>query len=202
VALDGDRAYSVLPGFRDHRGLPDAWFELTEPPGRGQVAGNLTLGRVRVDGDRLLLDGTVGFTADSAPRLRVSLQQVPDGERVPGHRTLERYDGPPAVDTPVTLTDAGPGEPTRFHAEVDLRPLAASPAPRRRSVRLRADIGGSTYDLALPFTGKPRTTEVRSGLRAARVTARRSRRDSLVLGVEPLPPTHVARRALRRVTRK
>ncbi len=195
-ALEGARAFQVLPGFRDARQLPDDWFELTEPLRRGQLKDLLAPRHARLLDDRVHVDGTVALTADSAPWVRAVLQPVPETGKLPLVERLQGYDG--HAGEPVELAPAAEGGST-FHAALDVTGLQ----PGAHVLRLRLDVAENVYDVTVPFTGRgePREMLLRRGLRATRVTVRKGRRGRLELAAERVPLAASARGVLRRRTR-
>jgi glycosyltransferase involved in cell wall biosynthesis len=197
-ALDGDRVFVALPGFRDGRGLPEEWFELRQPLWRSQLRDLVTTARVRLVDGRLRLRGTLGLAAGSTGTPRIALRPVPEDGPLPQVERFERYDVPPAPEQPVTLT-AAPGG-ARFHADVPLDALE----PGRWAVRLRVDASGATYDVVVPFrrAGEPKVATLPRGVRRGRldltVTATRGPRKALQLTAEPTSLADTARRVLRR----
>ncbi len=201
LALDGDRVYSVLPGFRT---LPDEWYDVTDQPTRNRVVHGWSTRRVRLSGATLHVEGETVFTPESARHLRIALQELPPGTPVPRVSRSERYGDPAGVDSPVTLEAAPTGPRSLLRAEVDLAAVLASDAAAgtRWAVRLRADVGPWTYDLPVTARGRRQVSEVRSGARTVRVEAGHGRRGFVFLTRERLPLTHVARRALRRAVNR
>lgn len=200
LALDGDRVYAALPGFRDGHGHPDAWYDVTDKKRtRTRVKEGLTAPWMRLDGHVLVVTAEVPFTPDSAGNLRVSLVRVPPGKPVPRARRAERGQADEGVDFPVALTAGGDGSTSSLQADVDLRALLTVEAhPKTKwSVRLRADAGPSTYDLPVPMPRRPQVTEASQGLNRARFTARGGKRELLFLQREQLS-ADVGRRLVRR----
>lgn len=198
-ALDADRAFVALPGFRDGRGLPEDWFELRQPLWRSQLRDLVTTARVRLVDGRLRLRGTLGLTAGSTGNPRVTLRRLlEDDGPLPQVERFEPPGAPAAPEQPVTLT-AAPGG-ARFHADVPLDALE----PGRWAVRLRVDASGATYDVLVPFrrAGEPKVATLPRGVRRGRldltVTATRGPRKALELVAEPTSLADTARRVLRR----
>jgi poly(ribitol-phosphate) beta-N-acetylglucosaminyltransferase len=196
LALDGDRVYSVLPGFRDGHGLPDEWFDITDQVPRSRVVDGLSTPQVRFTEDQISIDAEVPFTASSAAQVRITLQELAPGTAIPRVRRYKRDGAPAGVDFPVTLIEQAPGKLTALHADLDLDVLLSSGAPpeARWSVRLRADVGDWTYDLPVTATGRRQVTEVHRRRRGIRVIAGQSQRGFSFLKREPLP--HAARQGL------
>jgi glycosyltransferase involved in cell wall biosynthesis len=196
LALDGDRVFSALPGFRDGHGLPDEWFDITDQVPRSRVVDGLSTPQVRFTEDQISIDAEVPFTSSSAAQVRITLQELAPGTAIPRVRRYKRDDAPAGVDFAVVLIEQGPGKLTALHADLDLDVLLSSGAPpeARWSVRLRADVGDWTYDLPVTATGRRQVTEVHRRRRGIRVIAGQSQRGFSFLKREPLP--HAARQGL------
>ncbi|MGN6130466.1 MAG: glycosyltransferase family 2 protein [Nocardioidaceae bacterium] len=197
-ALEGDRVFVAFPGFRDARGLPDAWFEMRQPLWRSQLRELVATGRVRLVDGGLRVRGTVGLTATSTGNPRLVLRPVPEDAPLPLVERFERYAAPPGPEQPVAMA-AAPGG-ANFHADVPLGALE----PGRWAVRLRVDASGATYEMMVPFrrAGQPKETTVTRGVRRGRldlaVAAAKGRRKALELVAEPTSLAETARRVLRR----
>jgi poly(ribitol-phosphate) beta-N-acetylglucosaminyltransferase len=208
IAIDGDRAYSAYPGFRDDRlGLPDDCFAVGGNFTKRIAEGvdTLSVGWSRDAVGRSTLTVTVraalaGPSALDPAAVRIVVVPLPGRKKVPGPRRRPAGCEPPEAVRQVVREVAADGAGTDIHVQVPVGPLVTAllSGIRRLFVRLDVDVAGTTYEIPLAAGGELAQSRHWHRGRPYRVSPTADENGRLVIATAPIRPARVVRQRLRR----
>jgi hypothetical protein len=206
VVIEGDRAYSRSPGFRDEQlALPDDWFAMSGNLTKRIAKGVETLsgGWSKDAAGRLTVTITaraalIGASALDPAAVRIVLAPLAGDKKVPGARRRRADDQARESVRNVSLETSQDGAGTDIRAQIPVDSLLSD--MRRLSVRLDVDAAGTTYEIPLAAPGAlPQSRTWHRG-RPYRVSPIADQNGRLVIAVAPIRPTRVVKQRLRRLT--
>jgi hypothetical protein len=210
VVIEGDRAYSRSPGFRDEKlALPDDWFAMSDNLTKRIAEGVETLsgGWSKDAAGRPTVTITaraalIGPSALDPTAVRIVVAPLAGGKNVPGARRRRTDEQAPEPVRNVSLETSQDGAGTDIRAQIPVDPLFAAllSDTGRLSVRLDVDAAGTTYEIPLAAPGAlPQSRQWRRG-RPYRVSPVADQNGRLMIAVAPIRPTRVVKQRLRRLT--
>jgi GT2 family glycosyltransferase len=210
VVIEGDRAYSRSPGFRDERlALPDDWYAMSDNLTNRIAKGVQTLSggwsRDAAGRPTFAITARAALAGPSAldpVAVRIVVAPLTGGTKVPGARRRSADDQAAEPVRNVSLETSQDGAGIDIRAEIPVNSLfTAMPSDTRRlSVRLDVDAAGTTYEIPLTAPGAlSQSRQWRRG-RPYRVSPVTDENGRLVMAVAPIRPTRVVKQRLRRLT--
>jgi glycosyltransferase involved in cell wall biosynthesis len=151
LVLSADRVFEWAPGFGDPECCED-WYEVYAEDFSKFLSARVLPAAAQSQDHELELSGRVGIDGASHDYLCVALQRIGDTELTPaaGRFPVGRA---PEVDGafPVRLDQPSTGDWSLLRSRIDLRCLFHRKAPPkvRWVLRMRANVGGWTYDLPI-----------------------------------------------------
>jgi glycosyltransferase involved in cell wall biosynthesis len=191
LVLSAQNVFEWAPGFGDPECCED-WYEVYADDFTAWLQARGEPAAAQVQDHELVISGRVGVDAASREHLCLALQRVGDGELTPASGRFP-LGGAPEVDGPfpVHLDQPSSGEWSLLRCRLDLRCLFHRKAPPRVRwvLRMRANVGGWSYDLPLRLDDEQLVTSFRYRGRRRFVTIRSEREGAVALRIEQRPPS-------------
>jgi glycosyltransferase involved in cell wall biosynthesis len=191
LVLSAHRVFEWAPGFGDRECCED-WYEVYADDFSEWLEARGEPAAAQVQDHELELSGRVGVDAASREHLCLALQRVGATELTPVTRRFPIGGAPEADETfPVHLDQPSTGEWSLLRCRIDLRCLFhRKPPPRVRWVlRMRAGVGGWSYDLPVRLDDVQLVTSFRYRGRRRFVTVRSEHEGAVALRIERRPPS-------------
>jgi poly(ribitol-phosphate) beta-N-acetylglucosaminyltransferase len=191
LVLSAHRVFEWAPGFGDPECCED-WYEVYADDFSEWLEARGEPAAAQVQDHELELIGRVGVDVASREHLCLALQRVGDTELTPASRRFPLGGAPEADGTfPVHLDRPSTGEWSLLRCRIDLRCLFhRKPPPRVRWVlRMRAAVGGWSYDLPMRVDDVQLVTSFQNRGRRRFVTVRSEHEGAVALRIEQRPPS-------------
>jgi hypothetical protein len=191
LVLSAHRVFEWAPGFGDPECCED-WYEVYADDFARLLRARVEPAAADVHDHELELNGRVGVDAASSECICLGLQRLGDTELTPASGRFP-LGGAREVDGafPVNMDQPATGEWSELSSRIDLRCLFHRKAPPgvRWVIRMRANVGGWSYDLPIRLEDLQLVTSFRYRGRRRFVTIRSEREGAVALRIEQRPPS-------------